>query len=123
MLTIIWHLLSDPQARYHDLGSGYYESTINKAAANVTSSANSNTAPARKSPSPPGPALPPPDPPRYRQDPVPLTLRRVPPRTHYSSIFESAADLVDRVPWSGRGGRLLRIWVFCAPARHAGLVR
>lgn len=30
LLTIIWHLLSDPDARYHDLGSGYYESTITK---------------------------------------------------------------------------------------------
>jgi transposase len=30
LLTIIWHLLSDPEARYHDLGPGYYESAINK---------------------------------------------------------------------------------------------
>ena len=30
LLTIIWHLLSDPEARYHDLGPGYYESTITK---------------------------------------------------------------------------------------------
>ena len=30
MLTIIWHLLADPDARYHDLGPGYYESKINK---------------------------------------------------------------------------------------------
>jgi transposase len=29
VLTIIWHLLSDPDARYHDLGSGYHESRIN----------------------------------------------------------------------------------------------
>jgi transposase len=27
--TIIWHLLSDPDARYHDLGAGYHESRIN----------------------------------------------------------------------------------------------
>jgi transposase len=25
-LTIIWHVLSDPDARYHDLGPGYYQS-------------------------------------------------------------------------------------------------
>jgi transposase len=30
VLTIVWHLLSDPNARYHDLGPGYYESRINK---------------------------------------------------------------------------------------------
>lgn len=29
VLTIIWHLLSDPDARYHDLGSGYHESRVN----------------------------------------------------------------------------------------------
>lgn len=30
LLTIIWHLLSDPTAHYQDLGPGYYESRINK---------------------------------------------------------------------------------------------
>ena len=30
MLTIVWHLLSDPNARYQDLGPGYYESRISK---------------------------------------------------------------------------------------------
>ena len=25
ILTIIWHLLSDPDASYHDLGHGYYQ--------------------------------------------------------------------------------------------------
>jgi hypothetical protein len=30
VLTIIWHLLSDPEARYHDLGADYYQSRINK---------------------------------------------------------------------------------------------
>jgi transposase len=29
ILVITWHLLSDPQVRYHDLGSGYYDSRIN----------------------------------------------------------------------------------------------
>ena len=28
ILVIIWHLLSDPQARYADLGAGYYASRI-----------------------------------------------------------------------------------------------
>jgi transposase len=30
ILVIIWHLLADPAARYHDLGSGYYTSRIDK---------------------------------------------------------------------------------------------
>ena len=30
ILTIIWHLLSDPEARYHDLGSGYHQSRTDK---------------------------------------------------------------------------------------------
>jgi transposase len=30
LLIIIWHLLADPDARYHDLGQDYYTSRINK---------------------------------------------------------------------------------------------
>jgi transposase len=30
ILVIIWHLLSDPETRYADLGAGYYESKIDK---------------------------------------------------------------------------------------------
>ena len=29
VLTIIWHLLSDPQARYQDLGANFYQSQLN----------------------------------------------------------------------------------------------
>jgi transposase len=29
VLTIIWHLLADPDARYHDLGSDYYQTKLN----------------------------------------------------------------------------------------------
>jgi transposase len=29
ILVIVWHLLSDPEARYHDLGSGFYDNRIN----------------------------------------------------------------------------------------------
>jgi transposase len=29
ILVIVWYLLSDPETRYHDLGSGYYDSRIN----------------------------------------------------------------------------------------------
>jgi transposase len=28
ILIIIWHLLSDPDARYHDLGPGFYTTRI-----------------------------------------------------------------------------------------------
>ena len=30
ILVIIWHLLSDPAARYHDLGAGYYANRTDK---------------------------------------------------------------------------------------------
>jgi transposase len=30
ILMIVWHLLADPTARYHDLGAGYYASRIDK---------------------------------------------------------------------------------------------
>jgi transposase len=30
VLTILWHVLSDPAATYHDLGPGFYESRISK---------------------------------------------------------------------------------------------
>jgi transposase len=29
ILTIIWHLLSDPTTRFHDLGADYYDTRIN----------------------------------------------------------------------------------------------
>jgi hypothetical protein len=29
ILVIVWHLLSDPDARYKDLGSGFYDSRLN----------------------------------------------------------------------------------------------
>jgi transposase len=28
ILVIVWHLLSDPEARFHDLGAGYYAARI-----------------------------------------------------------------------------------------------
>jgi transposase len=30
VLTIVWHLLSDPDTRYRDLGAGHSKSKINK---------------------------------------------------------------------------------------------
>jgi transposase len=29
VLTIIWHLLNDPEARYHDLGADFYQTKVN----------------------------------------------------------------------------------------------
>jgi transposase len=29
ILIIVWHLLSDPTARFHDLGPGFYDSGVN----------------------------------------------------------------------------------------------
>jgi transposase len=29
VLTILWHLLSEPESRFHDLGADYYQSQIN----------------------------------------------------------------------------------------------
>jgi hypothetical protein len=36
VLTIIWHLLADPEDRYHDLGSNFYQSRINASVGNLT---------------------------------------------------------------------------------------
>jgi hypothetical protein len=102
MLTTIWHLLCDPDARYHDLGPGYYESKISNSADNVTSSASSNTSPAAESSSNPDPS--------YRQlpdrdrhqtrasqpDPAPLTLRRVLSPAHSRSDFRVSREDVLR---------------------------
>jgi transposase len=29
ILVIVWHLLADPNLRYHDLGAGFYDSRVN----------------------------------------------------------------------------------------------
>jgi hypothetical protein len=29
ILVIVWHLLADPTARFHDLGAGFYDTRIN----------------------------------------------------------------------------------------------
>jgi hypothetical protein len=51
VLTVIYHLLSDPDARFCDLGPGYYESRINKHRRAATSPPNSKRSPANTSPS------------------------------------------------------------------------
>jgi transposase len=29
ILVIVWHLLADPDLRYHDLGAGFYDTRVN----------------------------------------------------------------------------------------------
>jgi transposase len=29
ILVIVWHLLADPEVRYHDLGAGFYDARVN----------------------------------------------------------------------------------------------
>ena len=41
ILVIIWNLLADPPARFHELGAGYYASRIDTTARPVTTSASS----------------------------------------------------------------------------------
>ena len=79
ILVIAWHLLSDPGARFHDLGPGYYAARTDPNAASTTTSANS------KPSATPSPSSPPPDqPPR---DPAPLAPCRELPRAANSPIF------------------------------------
>ncbi len=56
ILVIVWHLLADPTARYHDLGAGYHTSRIDKDRRPAPTSANSRRwATASPSPRPPDP--------------------------------------------------------------------
>jgi hypothetical protein len=48
LLTIAYHLLTDPDARFHDFGAGHYESRINKNAAPATWPPNWKSPPARR---------------------------------------------------------------------------
>jgi transposase len=59
VLTIIWHLLSNPDARYHDLGPASTNPASTCNAADATSSVSLNTSPARRSTSSPNPSYPP----------------------------------------------------------------
>jgi transposase len=45
LLVIAWHLLSDPEARFADLGPGWHD-RLARSAANASSSPNSNDSPA-----------------------------------------------------------------------------
>ena len=56
ILVIIWHLLADPAARYHDLGADYYTTASTKTARPATTSASSKpSATPSPSPQPPDP--------------------------------------------------------------------
>ena len=46
VLTIVWHLLSDPAAQFQDFGPDYYESKINRQRRQLDLSVNSSISPA-----------------------------------------------------------------------------
>jgi Transposase IS116/IS110/IS902 family len=90
VLTIVWHLLADPQAhyRYRDLGPDFYASKVNQrrrqrdlVRQRPPTSANSNTSPARRSSSNPAPSNLPPDPSQPSRSPASgrTRLRCAPP--------------------------------------------
>jgi hypothetical protein len=54
ILIIIWHLLADPGARFHDLGADFYDTRINADRKSATTSASSKPW-ATRSPSNPPP--------------------------------------------------------------------
>ena len=54
ILIIVWHLLSDPDTRFHDLGADFYDSRTQPDRRNATTSANSRPS-ATRSPSNPPP--------------------------------------------------------------------
>jgi transposase len=84
ILVIIWHLLADPDARFHDLGAGSTTSASTRSAPSATTSANSKRSATRS------PSNPPPNPaPQTLPGPGSAALRRVLPPTHSPSIFGS----------------------------------
>jgi hypothetical protein len=67
ILVIVWHLLADPDARFHDLGPGFYDTRIDTEHKSATTSASS------KPSATPSPSSPPPDQgASNRSDPAPL---------------------------------------------------
>ena len=65
ILVIIWHLLSDPEARYTDLGAGFYATRTDPDRRRATTSASSkHSATPSSSNAPPNPRAIPPAPPR-----------------------------------------------------------
>ena len=67
ILANAWHLLSNPDARFRDLGPGFYAAASTPNAANATTSASS------KPTATPSPSSPPPDPTAH-STPAPLTF-------------------------------------------------
>jgi transposase len=51
ILVIVWHLLSDPDARYSDLGSDFFDKRINPRTARARPTSTSSKPSATKSPS------------------------------------------------------------------------
>ncbi len=53
LLVIVWHLLSDPDSRYHDLGSDFYDNWLGPDRKNAPTSANSKPSVSRSPSNPP----------------------------------------------------------------------
>ena len=80
ILIIIWHLLSDPQARYTDLGPGFFDQRINperRKRAHIHQLEALGYKVTLEPAARPAP----------QQDPAPLPLRRVLPRAHLGTDF------------------------------------
>jgi hypothetical protein len=87
ILVIVWHLLSDPTARFHDLGAGFYDTRIGPSASSATTSASSKPS-ATRSPSNPSPE----SAATTRLDPAPLRCAgccRLPARRGFSDQDEA----------------------------------
>ena len=86
ILVIIWHLLSDPEARYTDLGPRLLRPAHQPRTPETQPTSTSSKPSATKSPSNPPPDQHP------NPDPAPLPLRRVLPRAQLSSDFRISPD-------------------------------
>ncbi|MEU5727170.1 transposase [Micromonospora sp. NPDC047738] len=96
VLTIVWHLLTDPDARYQDLGPASTSRGSASSAVNVISSVSSNTSPARKSISSPHHNQPSPNQ-KHPTHPAPLRSAGCYRLPTHSPIFESASGWQIRV--------------------------
>ena len=99
ILVIVWHLLADPTARYHDLGADFYASRINK---DRKTRDLVRQLEALGTPSPSGRQ---PDP-YLHPRPAPLTLRRALPRARIRCCFPVGQVVAGLRPGRHRPGRV-----------------
>jgi hypothetical protein len=102
VLTIIWHLLSNPDARYHDLGPGFYESRIDMQRRRRDLIRQLEHLTARRSTSSPNPSYPP----RPDDNKPRARLRHAPPGADTCLLthrFSSQEFLYNEPPAISRG--------------------